>query len=142
VDGKKLPQEHAPPARTPAPKPKLTWGKKAKEDMVRGPTKPRKTPVAQSVPQGEKRKLRSPGELNNVSLLESKGAKSKSKSPPSGEGVKAVMTQASASEECSIRDPPRGHDQVYTMIIYGRLFETFSHMDSTKCTRRFVFKRR
>jgi hypothetical protein len=70
-----------------------------------------------------------------VSLPESKGARSKSKSPPSREGVKVVVTQAGASEECSIRDPPSGHDQVSTMIIFGRLFETFSHLDSTKRTR-------
>jgi hypothetical protein len=69
-----------------------------------------------------------------VSLLESKGARGKSKSPPSGEGVKAMVTQAGASEECSIRDLPRGHDKVSTMIVFGRLFGTFSHLDSTKHT--------
>ena len=67
-----------------------------------------------------------------MSLLESKRARRKSKSPPSGEGVKAVATQVRASEECSIRDPPRGHDQVSTMIIIGRLFGTFTYLDGIK----------
>jgi len=69
-----------------------------------------------------------------VSLLESKRARRKSKSPPSGEGVKAVATQVRASEECSIRDPPRGHDQVSTMIVFGRLFDTLFYLDSIKHT--------
>ena len=69
-----------------------------------------------------------------MSLLENKRAMSKSKSPLTGEGAKAVVTQAGASEERSIRDPPRGHDQVSTIIVFGRLFETFSFLDSIKRT--------
>ena len=113
---------------------KLTRGKKAKEDMVRGPAKPRKTSVARSVPQGEKRKLRSQGEPHNVSLLERKRARSKSKSPPSRVGAKAMVAQAGASEECLIRDPPHKHYQVSTMIVFGSLFEAFSYLDSIKRT--------
>jgi hypothetical protein len=70
-----------------------------------------------------------------MSLLESKRSRSKSKSPPSREGAKAMVTQAGTSEGCSIRDPPHGHDQVSTMIVFGRLFETFSYLDSIKHTR-------
>ena len=131
----RLPQEQVPLARTPAPKMKPTQGKKAKEDTAWGLAKPRKTPVTRSVPLGEKRKLRSQGEPDIVSLPESKRARSKSKSPPSREGAKAVVTQAGASEERSIRYPPRGHDQVSTMIIFGRLFETFAYLEGIKCTR-------
>ena len=82
----------------------------------------------------EKRKLQSYGEPDHVTLLESKRARSKSKSLPSMEGVKVAMAQDGASEECSIRDPPCGHDQVSTMIVFCRLFKTSSFLDSIKHT--------
>ena len=107
----------------------MTWGKKTKEDITRGPAKLKKKSAARLAPQVEKRKLRSQREPDNVSLLESKRARSKSKSPPSVEGVRVASTQGDAREERSIRDPPRGHDQVSTMIIFGRLFEAFPYLD-------------
>ena len=69
-----------------------------------------------------------------MSLPESKRSKSKSKSPPSREGVKAMVAQAGASEECLIRDPPHRNYQVSTMIVFGSLFEAFSYLDSIKRT--------
>jgi hypothetical protein len=53
--------------------------------------KPRRMLVARSVPQVEKRKLRSQGEPDQVTLPDNKRARGKSKSPPSREGVKAVV---------------------------------------------------
>lgn len=73
-------------------------------------------------------------------LLASKRARGKSKSPPSREGAKANVVQAGASEEHSIRGLPRRHDQVSTMIVFGRLFETFSSLDRIKCTRKIYLQ--
>jgi hypothetical protein len=135
VVGAKLPQEQAPPEKTPSPKPQTTRAKKKTGDSTWGPTKPRRAPAARSAPQVEKRKLRSQGEPNQVTLLESKIARSKSKSSPSREGARVATAQVGASEEHSIRDPPRGRDQVSTMIVFGRLFEAFHYLDSIKRTR-------
>ena len=54
----RLPEEQAHPSRTPAPKPKMTRGKKDKEDMIQGPVKPQKTLPARLVPQVENKKLK------------------------------------------------------------------------------------
>jgi len=66
-----------------------------------------------------KRKLRLQEQPDQVSLLPTKRAKSKSKSPPSGDGSRTAAMQAGASEERSMIDPPREHDQVSTIIVFG-----------------------
>ena len=50
VVGLKLPQEQAPPEKTPAPKPRTTHGRKKEGDAERGPAKPRSTSATRAVP--------------------------------------------------------------------------------------------